>query len=99
MINPFDREYVRSRVANSIPFRHCVLDNFLDPGFAQDVHDAFPSYRDALRIGRVFHGLSEKGKVQITDTRKFPPPVHELNRILASPAWIQDLSIIFNMPD
>jgi hypothetical protein len=76
-----------------------MIDNFLDPDFARQVHGAFPNYEKARRIGRAFSSVNEKKKVQITDSAQFAPPVLELNRILAAPAWIGMLCGTFEMPN
>jgi hypothetical protein len=81
------------------PFPHVIIDNFLDPEFARRVHDSFPAFQDALKIGRSFSTVNEKHKVQITDTGQFAPAVLELNRLLASPAWLDRLSTVFEIPN
>ena len=99
MICPIDANGLRRRVQAATPVPHFLIDNFLDEDFARQVHDSFPTYGDALKIGRTFSTINEKRKVQITDAKQFPPPVAELNRILAAPLWIETLSFVFDMPD
>ena len=99
MINPIDRDGLRRQVLAAEPFPHCVIDEFLDAEVAQEVHDAFPAYCNAVKIGRVFSTVNEKNKVQITATDQFAPAVLELHRMLASPAWLTTLSDVFDIPD
>jgi hypothetical protein len=99
VISPIHVEELRLRVRSATPFPFFVIDNFLEPDFAREVHDSFPSYEDALRVGRTFKTVNEKKKVQITDSSQFAPPVLELNRILAAPSWTGILSEAFGFPD
>jgi hypothetical protein len=99
MINPIDRDALRDRVRSAQPFPHFCIDNFLDPAFAERVHDAFPSFDDAQKIGRTFKAVNEKQKVQVTDAAKFAEPIAELNRVLASPEFCETLSHVFDIPD
>ncbi len=99
MIRPIDLEDLRARVQSAVPFPYFLIDNFLDPEFAHAVHDSFPSFDAALKIGRSFSTVNEKKKVQITDTSQFSAPVLELNRLLAAPSWTSLLSEVFSIPD
>lgn len=99
MIAPIDARELRRAIQSAAPFPHCLIDNFLDPEFARLVHQSFPDYRDARKIGRSFSTVNEKRKVQISDPTRFAPPVLELNRILAAPSWTQTLSRAFEIPD
>ena len=85
MINPIDRDALRRRVVEAAPFPFFVVDGFLDAGSAARVHDAFPSFEEAARVGMSFDAVNERGKVQVTDASKFAGPVAELNRALAGP--------------
>lgn len=98
-IKPFDRDALRDRVRNATPFPSLCIDDFLDEGFAHRVADAFPSYEEARSLGREFAALNERGKVQITDAARFPEPIAELNRLLASAEFREDLSHIFEIPN
>jgi glycyl-tRNA synthetase alpha subunit len=46
----------------------------LEADFASEIHDAFPSYEQALKVGHQFSVVNERYKVQITDTKHFPKP-------------------------
>ena len=49
---PIDFDRVREQMRSAPGFPHFCIDGFLDPAFAQEVHDAFPSYADAARMAR-----------------------------------------------
>jgi hypothetical protein len=60
---------------------------------------AFPSYQDALKIGKSFAAVNERGKVQVTDSSKFAEPVAELNRTLAAPEFLDLMGYVFDLPN
>lgn len=97
-IKPIDRDALRDSVRAAEPFPHFLIDGFLDEAFAERVHAAFPSYEEAVRMGRSFSAVNEKGKVQVTDARRFSEPVAELNRALAAPEFLDLLSYVFEIP-
>ena len=98
MIQPIDRDALRDRVRASSPFPHFVIDNFLDPACADRVHDAFPTFEEADKIGFQFNAVNEKRKIQITDSSKFAAPVAELHRALAAPEFLALMSYVFDIP-
>ncbi len=98
VINPIDREAVRSQVRAAEPFPFVCIDDFLDHDFAVEVAAAFPTFEEAVRLGDRFNGVNEKGKIQIPDARLFPPPIARLHRELASPAWLELLSDVMGIP-
>ena len=98
-IRPIDREALREQVRNAKPVQNFCIDNFLDPAFAESVLAAYPSYADAMKAGKSFSAVNERGKVQLTDAAKFAEPVAELNRELASPEFLDLLSYVFDMPN
>jgi Rps23 Pro-64 3,4-dihydroxylase Tpa1-like proline 4-hydroxylase len=99
MINPIDRDALRDVVRSSKPFPHFCIDNFLDTATADRVHDAFPTFEEAEKLGWQFNAVNEKRKIQITDASKFAPPVAELNRALASPEFLDLMSYVFEIPN
>ncbi|HUB82392.1 MAG TPA: 2OG-Fe(II) oxygenase [Bryobacteraceae bacterium] len=99
MINPLNPEALRRQIRSSAPFPHCLIDNFLSPEFAGQVHEAFPSFAQAQNMGRTFRSVNEKNKVQITDTGKFSGPILELVRLLAAPELLDTLSAAFEIPN
>ncbi|MCI0572340.1 MAG: hypothetical protein L0Y66_16425, partial [Myxococcaceae bacterium] len=97
-ISPIDAEALRRQVRQAQPFPHCIIDNFLEEGFSQRVLGAFPSYEDAMKVGRSFSAVNEQRKVQVTDAALFPEPIAELNRVLASEDFLQLLGHAFDIP-
>ena len=99
LIKPIDRDALRDRVRASTPVPNFCIDDFLDRSFAESVLSAYPSYEEALKLGRSFAAVNEKGKVQVTDSSAFAEPVAELNRQLASPEFCETLSYVFDIPN
>lgn len=93
-IRPFDVEEARRRFRDASPFPHICLDNFLEPGFAEEVAHAFPSYSRASQVGESFAAVNENLKVQISDYTEFPDPVRRLSDVLSAPEFLRDLSTI-----
>ncbi len=84
---------------NLDPVPNFCFDNFLDVDFANEVYDAFPSYEEALKVGRQFAAVNEKFKVQITDSKHFPKPILELHEMLASDDFVAKVSDMLNIPN
>lgn len=80
------------------PFPFFVIDDFLAESFVRDVVAAYPSFDDATQLGLHFERLNETGKVQITDSARFPPPVRTLHEALSSPGFLATLSEITGIP-
>lgn len=99
LINPINRDQLRDQVRNSKPVRNFAIDNFLKPDFAEEVFKSFPSFEEALREGRTFHAVNERGKVQLTDASKFPEPVARLNQLLASAEFREIMSYAMEIPN
>jgi len=93
----FDR--MREEMRSAPGFPHFCIDGFLDPSFAQEVHDAFPSYADAERMGKSFAAVNEKRKTQVTDARLFPAPIRRLHELLASDEFVRRMSEMSGIPD
>ena len=98
-INPIDREALRQQVKNATPVQNFCIDNFLEPEFAERVLASYPTYEDAMKKGKSFSAVNEKGKVQVSDSKSFAPAVDELNRTLASPEFLDLLGYVFDMPN
>ncbi len=96
---PHDREALRERYANAKPFPFVEIEKFLDPLFAKQVADAYPSFERAMQQGRTFNAVNEQKKVQITDANEFPRAVAQLNDALAAPAFLSELSYVTGIPD
>ncbi len=98
VIQPLDRDELRRRFVTADPFPFIVLDPFLDPGFARDVANAYPSYEAALERGRSFDFVNERNKVQITEPTRFPEPVKALHAAISSQEFRDELSFITGIP-
>jgi hypothetical protein len=98
-ISPIDRDALRERVRTATPVPNFCIDNFLEQSFAERGLAAFPTYEESTKVGRSFHAVNEKGKVQVTDSSTFAEPIAELNRVLASPDFLGLLSYVFDMPN
>lgn len=81
------------------PFSHFCFDQFLDPDFANEIHDAFPSYEEALEVGFQFKAVNERYKVQVTDSKKFPKPILELHELLADDAFVAKVGDMLQIPN
>jgi Rps23 Pro-64 3,4-dihydroxylase Tpa1-like proline 4-hydroxylase len=98
MIRPIDRDVLREQVRKAEPFPHFCIDNFLDAAFAEQVHQAFPSFEEAAQIGRMFSAVNEKKKIQVTDSTKFAQPIVQLSGALSTPEFCELLSAVFEIP-
>jgi len=99
VIKSINRDELRDRVRAAEPYPYFCIDGFLDEAFASRVHDAFPTYEEATKVGKSFRAVNEKGKVQVTDSSTFAAPVAELNGALASHEFRDTLSYAFDIPD
>lgn len=98
MIRAYDRDALKRQFDAAVPYRHVVIESFLDPAFALEVADAYPSFEEAGAQGYEFRYVNERRKIQICDSGKFPPAVARLNAALASPAFLADLEYISGIP-
>jgi len=99
LINPIDRDEFKKKLLDTKPFPYFCIDNFLDEGFANEVHDSFPAYQKAQELGKEFTAVNEKRKVQITDSVKFPPAIKKLSDLLASEEYVQMWSDLTGVPN
>lgn len=99
LVNPFDVGRLRAEFRSAEPFPWLCLDDFLVPDFARAVRDAFPSWTEALPLGREFRAVNERGKVQVTDVLRLPEPVRRLHTLLASPPWLERMAALTGIPD
>jgi Rps23 Pro-64 3,4-dihydroxylase Tpa1-like proline 4-hydroxylase len=81
------------------PFPHFCIDDLLDEDFANEIYQTFPTYQEALTLGREFAAVNEKRKIQITDSKKFPAPILELHKILASSEFISKVENMMGIPN
>lgn len=91
-------EALRVQMLQAPGFPHFCIDGFLDAAFADEVHDVFPSYQEASRLGKSFAAVNEKRKIQITDSRRFPAPIRRLSEILASDDFVARMSRMSGIP-
>jgi len=94
-----DMERLSSENVNLDPVPNFCFDNFLTPDFANEIYDAFPSYEDALKVGRQFAAVNEKFKVQVTDSKHFPKPILELHEMLASDDFVAKVGDMLSIPN
>jgi 2OG-Fe(II) oxygenase superfamily len=99
MLTPLDRDKLRAQFSAAKPFPYVKIDNFIDPLKAKAIASAYPTFDVAVAQGTTFATVNERKKVQITDSSKYAPPVAELNELLASQGFLEDLSYITNMPN
>ncbi|MHC4947622.1 MAG: 2OG-Fe(II) oxygenase [Planctomycetota bacterium] len=99
VIRPIDADALRDRVRSAVPFPHFAIDDFLDESFAREVGESYPTFDEAMAMGRSFAAVNERGKVQITDADHFSPPVRRLHEALAARPWLDLLSHVMDIPD
>jgi Rps23 Pro-64 3,4-dihydroxylase Tpa1-like proline 4-hydroxylase len=97
LLNELDFDALKNACQNAPSFPHFCLDNFLEESFANEVHDSFPSYSEAENLGKSFAAVNEKKKIQISDSKKFPPAIYKLHEILASKEFIEKVSDIMGI--
>ncbi|HET9376427.1 MAG TPA: hypothetical protein VFO40_15750, partial [Chthoniobacterales bacterium] len=98
MLQTFDREQLRREFAAAKPFPYVKIDNFIERAKAEAISAAYPDFDTATGVGLTFSTINERKKVQITDGSQYPPPIAELNALLASPGFLEDLSYITGIP-
>lgn len=98
-IRNVDKEELRRQYLGAEPFPFIKIDNLLDPAFAEEVANSYPSFEAATEQGREFKSVNERRKVQITDSKLFPAPAKQLNQVLASPEFLSTLSYISGIPN
>lgn len=98
ILRPWDRDRLKAEFDAGVPFRHLVIEKFLEPEFARRAAASFPSFREASEIGFGFNFVNERKKIQISDSSAFPEPIAHLHRRLASPEFLADLEYITGIP-
>ncbi|MGC4005834.1 MAG: 2OG-Fe(II) oxygenase [Pirellulales bacterium] len=97
-IRPIDWTALRDKVCASKPVPNFCIDGFLEPEFAREVAETFPSYEYAMRNGKTHETKFEHGKYQLTDVSVFPAPIAKLNEVLASQPFLDALSTTMDIP-
>ena len=99
LICDLDADSLRERVRSATPFPHFCIDNFLQPDFAHEILQSYPDYKSAQQMGKNFNAVNEKGKVQVTNSNLFEPPVKRLNDLLASQEFLDLMSYVMEIPN
>ncbi len=88
-----DMPRLRQAFLTSTPFRHVVIENFLDPAFAQRLHAEYPSLDVMQRsVARLLRARSYDGEVA-----RFGPPFSDYFAAIESDpfrSWLRDLTAI-----
>lgn len=98
-VNEFDIDELKKQTQSAQCFPHFCIDNFLKDKFAEEVYLAFPNREYAKEIGKEFKGVSELGKIQITDSNLFPTDIKVLNDLLAHESLLEILRYVFEIPN
>jgi Rps23 Pro-64 3,4-dihydroxylase Tpa1-like proline 4-hydroxylase len=98
LINPINRDTLRSQFQGAKPVPWFKIDNFLREDFANACADAFPTYDQVQKLGVTFTNINEKGKFQVTDTKMFPQPLKQLNDLLNGSDFIEMMQFVTGMP-
>ncbi|HVX93420.1 MAG TPA: 2OG-Fe(II) oxygenase [Polyangia bacterium] len=98
IINPLNIDALRQQWQSAQPYPHIVIENFLVPSVAQQIAASYPTFDQALKDGFAFNFVNEQKKVQVTDTKKFPDPVRQLNDEISSPEFMGVLEKITGIP-
>ncbi len=95
----YDRDRLREQFRSAAPFPFIEIDPFLTDDFAREVAASYPSFGDAAVAGLELSCLNERGKIQISDSSKFPGPVRCLSDLIASTEFLEDLVYITGIPN
>jgi len=99
LINAIDKDVFKKKLLSTEPFPYFCIDDFLNEDFANEVHNSFPAYQEAQKLGKEFSAVNEKRKVQVTDSAKFPPAIKKLNELLASKDYVEMWSELTGIPN
>lgn len=99
VINTIDRDDLRDQVRNAPAYPHFKIDNFLDAAFAEEVHTSFPTFDEVAAMGQGFSAVNERGKIQVTDSSNFSPPMLRLHEALASQEFLDLMSYAMDIPN
>lgn len=92
---PENLQGLRQRFDAGKPFRHLVIDNFLEPEFANTLFENFPGFD---LMSRNYQGLNEH-KSEGSGFEKFHPAFSELRAYLNTPEFYKTLSTITGIDD
>jgi hypothetical protein len=97
-VNPIDADRLAREWNAAQPHHYVAIEGFLRPEFAAQVAASYPSFEQALPLGKHFRWVNEKVKVQITDVEQFPAPIRTLHEILAAPEFLELLARVTGIP-
>jgi len=78
------------------PFRHAVIDNFFEQGFAERLLDDFPAFNPALAKNEIYGGVW--GKAVNTRIREIAPAYRELYELIQSRPFLDFMGEITGIP-
>lgn len=98
LLRPLDVATLAPRFAAARPFPHVVVDDLLEPAFAEELVAGLPDFQRATGLGNRFRSVNEQHKVQITDPARMPEPVRRLLDELHGPAFLAALGALTGVP-
>ncbi|HME74270.1 MAG TPA: 2OG-Fe(II) oxygenase [Mycobacterium sp.] len=99
VIREIDCDLLREQARAAKPFKYILIDDFLDTDFAHDALRSWPSYEDAVKMGKGYPSINERKKFELSNSAQYPQPLRELNEALASPPFLETVSSIFEIPN
>ncbi len=98
LLNPLDLDALRESFSAARPFPFVLIEQLLDPEFALEVAECYPTFQAIAEQGFHFNRVNEQKKAQITNPELFPEPVRRLNDALAAPEFLRDIEYITKTP-
>ena len=84
------------RFANAAPFRHIIIDGFLESAFCQRILDDFPNFQDRYAINEMGE---VGGKAVRTTVREISPAYRALDAFLQTSEFLDYVSKVTGIPD
>jgi Rps23 Pro-64 3,4-dihydroxylase Tpa1-like proline 4-hydroxylase len=89
-------ENLRSQFATAQPFRHVVIDSFLDPTFCKQLTESFPSFDP----NRAKNEYGEQGrKAVIPNIAKIGPAYARFDAMMRDPEFLSQVGRITGIPE
>ncbi len=82
--------------ASAQPFRHVVIDRFLDPQFCQELIDTFPAFAEHAAYNE--HGTIG-GKAVVPDITTLGPAYRRFDELMKDPQFLAMVSRMTGIPD
>lgn len=92
---PANLEKLHSQFEQARPYKHVIIENFLNPDFADHLYRNFPGMD---KMSRKYAGLNEN-KAEGAGFELFDPAFSELRAELNKPEFYKALSTITGIPD